>query len=820
PPVWSHVGNQQFGQEGASITAADLNGDEHPDLIVGEPNYNAGGTRVAAGRVLIFYFDANMGVMPSAPDVTLVGAQAGARFGTDTAVGDFNGDGVYDLAIGAPGRRTVAVYSTDDLFDANPAPTWTYTDPQTDSEFGHSLAAVYPLPDGETTYELAVGAPTAQDGNDDETGAVYFFFTDFAGLPSTPSMVRYGPPDSRFGHALAFGDVNGDASYVDLVIGAPETTIDFAREGAVYVYYLEADPADIAATPDVSYAGGQEDALFGYAVAVKDFNQDSYFDVLVGAPDYPGLDGEAYGAAFLFYGTAADLPQTARATSAVVSDWAAYGSGLESQFGVAVTAVDFDQDGRPDIVVGADKQDHGFLASEAGAVFFYFNDGSTINNTYHWKLIGRNADAGFGSSLAAADYNQDNGGAPDDLVVGAPTDSTDAIGQSGAVYYFPGLSLANSIFDLRLNGPTNTAVGQSTPFSATVLTGDNILYEWDFGDGQPMATTYSPDNSPSLVDHTYTNSGQYLLTLRALQPQPYNIEVVSRTIGVGFDINLLTLASSTPTRFGNDTQFRVAVQSVGALSLTLDFGNGTSQSFDLAPGSNILRLSHNYDKPGYYKVVAQAQNSANVETKEIRVRVVRAVSALDGGQIRHEWGGDPERVFLVDVEPDAVDENYELHFNPVGDATFGNPFPDNPVLSQLAADSWDTADDLTPLNIPIFFDLETYDPLSANCLFLPLITGNGSGSGSGTAGLPPCLVEGTAVDSFNEPLVLTLNYKDEDIPDGVNEEDLAFYYYDLELNEWVDGANTCPGGSTYTHDVVNNIVTLPICHQSRWALGG
>ena len=820
-PAWSHAGIQQYAQEGASITTYDLNGDEYKDLIVGEPAYTDGMT-LNAGRVLIFYFNSDFATFPSTPDLILMGTQAGARFGTSTAVGDFNADGVYDLAVGAPGRNTVLVYSGDNLNDPSPIPVWSYTG-QLNSEFGHTVHALHPLTtDIGYSYELAVGAPEARDGNNDQTGAVYLFFSDESmGLPTpaAPSLVRYGTPSSRFGHALASGDLNGDFLNVDLVIGAPHTSIDYAQEGAVYVYYLDPDPSFVSTSPDETYVGGQNEAFLGYAVMVDDTNNDGYWDLFMSAPAFMNEADEPVGAVIGYFGQ-----PTLQSRQALPTDWMVYGTFPGSWFGTAITAVDYDRNGQLDIAVGAKIQPYNLFTPSAGAVFLFFNDGNALNNSYHWKLVGRNNNAWFGASLAAADYNSDNGGVPDELMVGAPVDSTESTAESGAVYHFPSFGSSSSTYNLQLSGPYSVLFGQQATFSATVDYGQNILYEWDFGDGLPQVTTYSPDEmQPSVVEHYFLDTGQYLLKVRALQPQPYPIEEAMQWVGVGSPVNQLAIQSSTPTRLGNDTRFRVAVQSMGAVSLTLDFGNDIVETFNLQPGANVLRLAHNYSNPGFYKVTAVAQNEAGIVwTQTTRARVVRAVSVQDGGQIQHEWGNDPERIFLVDVEENAVDENYELHFNPVDDATFNNPFPqDEEDGLSLSLDVQDDHD-LTPLNISIFFDLEVHDPLGDNCLYLPMVRGSGSGSSSsGSTAISPCLTGGsTAVDSFNDPLVLTFTYKDEDIPDGTNEEDIRFVYFDTELNQWIDGATTCPDGSaaSYIRDPANNTIKLPICHQSRWGV--
>ncbi len=315
---------------------------------------------------------------------------------------------------------------------------------------------------------------------------------------------------------------------------------------------------------------------------------------------------------------------------------------------------------------------------------------------------------------------------------------------------------------------------------------------------------------PAAVMHHYAQDGASITTESGVAAPPNQLNIQGRAI----------------TRLGDDTRFRVKVLTMEPLTLTLDLGNGIVETFNLQPpGVTNIRRSHNYSNPGYYQVTAVAQNQGGVVvwTQTIRARVVSVVSTQDGGQIRHEWDNDPERIFLIDVEEDAVDEDYELHFNPVDDATFSNPFPDDENGLLTGLDTWGD-DDLTPLNIPTFFDLEVHDPLGDNCLFLPIVIFLPivQGDGSGSTAVSPCVTgASTAVDNFNEPVLLTFTYKDEDIPDDLDEEDIRFVYFNTQLNQWVDGVTTCPGGSdaSYIRDPANNTIKLPICHQSRWSIG-
>ncbi|MDO8444865.1 MAG: FG-GAP-like repeat-containing protein [Deltaproteobacteria bacterium] len=94
---------------GYSVTAGDINGDDIADVIAGE-----------SARVLVWYGKnaiSNENTSFSSPDVTIYGAPSGSTskygsaFGKAVAViGDINGDGINDIAIGNPNRGTSDTY--------------------------------------------------------------------------------------------------------------------------------------------------------------------------------------------------------------------------------------------------------------------------------------------------------------------------------------------------------------------------------------------------------------------------------------------------------------------------------------------------------------------------------------------------------------------------------------------------------------------------------------------------------------------------------------------------------------------------------------
>jgi len=73
--------------------------------------------------------------------------------------------------------------------------------------------------------------------------------------------------------------------------------------------------------------------------------------------------------------------------------------------------------------------------------------------------------------------------------------------------------------------------------------------------------------------------------------------------------------------------------------------------------------------------------------------------------------------------------------------------------------------------------------------------------------------------SFAQPVTITLNYLDNDVA-VLKEDQLALYYWDTAASAWKDATQTCSPASIYTRDLVNNTLSLHVCHLSEFALLG
>jgi len=170
------------------------------------------------------------------------------------------------------------------------------------------------------------------------TGAVYVFHGSASGLSTAAATTLTGPAaDAYFGWAISGrGDVNND-TYDDLVVGAPGYTLG-AGQVAVYLGSASGLSTTAASTRDGSTAG----EACAYAVAmVQDVNGDSMDDVAYGCPTYNTSTGRFY----VLSGTATGVDTS---TVKLFGGTSGYYTGR-----AVASAGDTNGDGYGDVVVGA-----------------------------------------------------------------------------------------------------------------------------------------------------------------------------------------------------------------------------------------------------------------------------------------------------------------------------------------------------------------------------------------------------------------------------------------------------------------------------------
>jgi hypothetical protein len=314
--------------------------------------------------------------------------------------------------------------------------------------FGAAVAAVGDL-DGDGVVDFAVGAPDDDDGGMDQ-GAVWILFLDSDGTVAAQSKISETSggfagvlvPDDRFGISVAaLGDLDGNG-VGDIAVGALADSEVAFKQGAVWILFLNAD-GTVAAHQKIGEAtggfGGDLNAedFFGASVtALGDLDGDGIVDLAVGATgDDDG--GTRQGAVWILF---LNADGTVTAQQKISETAGGFGGSLDpfDTFGESVAGLgDLDGDGNRDLAVGALEDDEG--GNNAGALWIVFLNPDGAVAAQQKITEGSGGFGGsvgqrdrFGASVAAlGDLDGDGVG---DLAVGASWDSSNAFQQEGSVW--------------------------------------------------------------------------------------------------------------------------------------------------------------------------------------------------------------------------------------------------------------------------------------------------------------------------------------------------------------------------------------------------
>jgi len=378
-------------------------------------------------------------------------------FGSAVAAGDFDGDGIADLAVvDQDHRSTVRIY----------------------------LGQAWPI-----------GAQFAVK-----------FVAETVSVP----LVEGASPGPNV--VLAVGDFDHDQDDVELAVGEPGDSFSTEGAGAVFVLDRASNGAwSVINTirqgfedyPGISEAGDH----FGASLAVGRFDQNSLDDLAIGIPGETTTGLQDAGVVMVVYGGVAGLyPDDAEAFYRGFNGLTGE-PHADEQLGFALAAGDFDGDGADDLAVGIPGATcAGFV--NAGSVMVLpgqLNPGGLdAAGVQYWSQAMSDIEDScetndrFGSALVAGAFSQTPIGEADtaDLAIGIPLESVDGVNGAGAVAViygsendgltaqgnqflheglFPGGTLEAALFGTRLG---------RAQFGDHVFARDSLII------GAPLATRY------------------------------------------------------------------------------------------------------------------------------------------------------------------------------------------------------------------------------------------------------------------------------------------------------------------------------------------
>jgi len=481
---------------------ADFNFDGYADLAIGVPYENVGST-TDAGSVNVLY-GTSAGLSGTGDDywqqnyLNGSNAETYEYFGRALTVGDFDGDGYFDLAVGVPYEDVGSVnqagavniiYGSASGLATTGNQYWNQDEAgmaggaETDDHFGYALTAGDF--DGDGYDDLAIGIPDEDIGTVVNAGGVQVMYGSASGITATGDKIwnQEGGAETgdQYGKALAVGDFDGDG-YADLAVGIPSEDVgSVSNAGALEIYYGSASGLTTRPSNDFWHQdrSGIADTLdehdfFGSSLTAGDFDDDGFADLAIGVP-YEDVGSPAVvnaGAVNVLYGS--DTGPTSVGSDYWHQDVSGIGSLTEDndRFGFALTAGDFDGDGHDDLAVGVPYEHWNDPDTGIVQVLYGTAGGLSATGDQLWRqdITGvegmEEADDRFGYALAAGNFDGDG---YTDLAIGVPYEAIVTADQAGAVNVIYG-----SAVGLAAAGDQYWYQGSGGGLQGTAETGDRF----------------------------------------------------------------------------------------------------------------------------------------------------------------------------------------------------------------------------------------------------------------------------------------------------------------------------------------------------------
>ena len=714
---WYRDGVDIAGATGASYTITEADGGNSLYVVVRYTDGSGTDEVVTASGVIVPVPEDNIATAtpPATPAVLNLADLTPATgfrlvgeddFGDDfrytvSSVGDINGDGYDDFAIGAyladqNGEDSGATYvvfgkaggfsRTIDLSELDSSDGLRIDGANAGDRSGWSVSAGDINGDGYD--DVIIGAYGAEQ-NGENSGSTYVVFGKADGTNGLNGTIELSEVDGSdgfridgksagdlSGYSVSAGDVNGDG-YDDIIIGARNADFNQNASGSTYVVFGK--ESGFSRTIDLSELDGSDgfridgesaDDMSGWSVSAGDVNGDGYDDVIIGAPL---ATGNSSGASYVVFGKESGFSRTIDLSELDGSDGFRIDRENKGDRGghSVSSAGDVNGDGYDDIIIGAYLIDYNGPRSGSTYVVFGKESGfsrtidlSELDGSDGFRIDGESIGDKSGRSVSSAgDFNGDG---YDDIIIGAPW-ANPKIGssyvESGASYVVfgkeSGFSRVIELFELdgsdgfRINGEnTGDKSGRSVSSAGDVN-----------DDGYDDIIIGAPRTDDEDAGYSYVIYGHATYGAGDITPAPANRAPVFENEPTDLSINENADGSAVPVSVGRV----VASDADAADTLTYSIVNAADQNGDSVTGFEVdgaglvTYVGTGLDAETITSVTLTVSASDGEESAQTSVAI--SVTNIDegnasfvvtsDGDINAAVAGDVLTVGLISSDPDG-----------------------------------------------------------------------------------------------------------------------------------------------------------------------
>ncbi|MGB2372771.1 MAG: hypothetical protein ACPIA6_03640, partial [Poseidonia sp.] len=393
-PVPSTALEGEDDEDEGLMLMGDLNADGVDDLVISTPTADVV-SMTDNGRVSVHYGSTTG--LSDLPDMIYAGASDGAHYGAGMALGDFNNDGIMDLAVGSPGwapaddaelRHGLVHVYLGNASGLSPSP-WVNLTGASNESLGSAVEALHHTGSGASLAVTARNYTSVVSETRTDAGKVNLYTSNESGLFPSRNLTQT-KDGGLFGRSLEACDVNNDG-HDELIVG---NTGDYSKSTTFSsIEYFFGSSSGYNGTADHTLESIVSGRLFGLNIAcVGDLNGDGFDEHIISEP-YNSSEGFGAGTLWLFEGTNGPLPGEA--------DWR-YWPPPNSRIGDAMVAAgDINEDGYDDVYISSR------MGNAAGRVEIFLGSATGISDDRQLLAEGNSSEQLGFRMAAGGDINGD-----------------------------------------------------------------------------------------------------------------------------------------------------------------------------------------------------------------------------------------------------------------------------------------------------------------------------------------------------------------------------------------------------------------------------